>query len=97
MSIGIIPIEQLPNQTFWIDLNNQLCEIHLYTRFKYMFMDLTVDDEVIIQGQICLNNVNLIQYEHLKFNGQLRFIDTQGSNDPYYTGFSERYMLVYAE
>lgn len=97
MEASIIPIEQLPNQTFWVDLNNQSCKIHVYERYGYMYLDLAVDDNIILQGQICLNNVDLIQYTHLKFDGQLKFIDTQGSEDPYYTGFNERYALVYVQ
>lgn len=97
MEISLIPIEQIPNQTLWIDLNNQSCEIHIYERYGYTFMDITVDDEVVIQGQLCLNNTDIIQYNHLKFNGQLKFVDTQGNNDPYYTGFNERYALVYVQ
>ena len=97
MEIELVPTEKLPNQTLWIDLDGQSCEIHLYERFGFMFFDLKVEDDVIIQGQICLNNTNLIQYKHLKFNGQLKFVDTQGNNDPYYTGFNERYALTYVK
>ena len=97
MEVSLIPIERLANQTFWIDLNEQDCEIHVYERYGVTYMDLKVNDKVIIQGQICLNNTDIIQYKHLEFDGNLRFIDTQGSNDPYYTGFNERYALVYVQ
>lgn len=97
MDITLIPIQQLPNQTFFITLGEQECEIHIYLRYRYMYLDLKVDDKIIIQGQICLNNTDIIQYKHLNFNGNLRFIDTQGIEDPYYTGFNERWYLVYVQ
>ena len=95
MTTLIIPAQTIPNQTFFIDLNGQECEIHLYTRYGYLYLDLTVEDTPIIQGQICLNNVDLIQYKHLKFEGQLKFVDTQGNEDPYYSGLNERWLLTY--
>ena len=95
MDILIIPIQKIPNQSFFIDLNNQECEIHIYERYGSTYLDLKVNDKVLMQGQICLNNVDIIQYNHLDFNGNLRFIDTQGAEDPYYTGFNERYAFAY--
>lgn len=97
MTIQIIPLDTIPDQTFVIDLNGQDCQIHLYLRYRYMYMDLMKDDEILFQGQICLNNINMIRLPYLKFDGQLRFVDTQGSDDPYYTGFGERWFLVYVQ
>ena len=28
---------------------------------------------------------------------QVKFVDTQGGDDPYYTGFGERWFLVYVQ
>ena len=60
-------------------------------------MNLTVDGNNLINGQICLNNVDLVQYKHLKFNGRLYFVDTQGSLDPLYYGLDERWLLIYED
>lgn len=97
MTQYIIPLSQIPNQTFNINLNGQECEFKFITRGVFMYMDLTVDGEVIINGQICLNNVDLIQYKHLKFNGRLFFTDTQGSLDPLYYGLNERWLLIFED
>lgn len=97
MDISLIPIQAIPDQTFVVELNDKDCEIHLYLRYRYMYMDLKVDDEVIIQGQICLNNVNILQYNHLNFKGNFKFIDTQGTDDPYYSSFGERFVLAYVQ
>lgn len=97
MKVSIIPLEQLPNQTFWIDLDNQDCKIHIYTRYDYTYIDLSIDDKPLIDGQICLNNTDIVQFTHLNFKGQLRFVDTQGDDDPYFTGFGERFVLAYVQ
>ena len=97
MASYLIPLQNLPDQTFFIELGGKDCEIHIYLRHRYMYMDLKVEDKQIFQGIICLNGVNLNQYEHLGFKGELKFIDTQGEEDPYYTGFEDRWELVYAQ
>ena len=61
MAVSIIPVQNIPDQRFNIELDGQDCEIHLYLRYKYMYIDLTVGDEVLFNGQICLNNTDLMQ------------------------------------
>lgn len=97
MDLTLIPIQALPDQVFYIDLAGQECEIHVFLRGYYMYMDLKVDDVDIFKGQICLNNVDMVQYRNMNFVGNLRFLDTQGSEDPYYSGFGERWVLVYVQ
>lgn len=97
MATETIPIQQIPDQEFEITLGGQECKIHIYQRFRYCYMDLESDDKVLFQGKICLNNVNLVEESYLGFNGQLKFIDTQGESDPYYTGFNERWYLIYVQ
>lgn len=97
MIVSIIPIQKLPDQEFLINLDGQECLIHIYLRYTNVYMDLTKDDEVLFQGRICLNNVNVIDYQHLGFKGELKFIDTQGYDDPYYNGFGERWFLAYVQ
>ena len=97
MDIFTIPIQVVPDQEFVIDLDGQECEIHLYQRYRYVYMDLTVDGNVLFQGKICRNNVDLVDSNYFDFKGQLKFVDTQGEEDPYYTGFGERWFLTYVQ
>jgi len=97
MTQYVIPLAQLPNQEFNIELGGQQCEFRFITRGVFLYMDLTVNGENLINGQICLNNTDLIQYKHLKFNGRLYFTDTQGDLDPLYYGLNERWMLVFED
>lgn len=95
MAQYIIPLDKLPNQSFNIDLNGQQCEFEFITRGVYMFMNLTLDGKNILNGVICLNGVDLVQYDDFGFVGRLYFVDTQGKLDPLYYGLNDRWLLVY--
>lgn len=97
MARYIIPIDKLPNQKFNIELNKQRCEFEFLTRGVQLYMSLIVNDEPFIYGQICLNKVDLIQYNKAKFKGRVYFEDTQGTLDPLYYGLGERWILVYED
>ena len=92
-----IPISQEPNQTFNIDLNGQRCVFEFITRGMSLFMNFTLNDRKVIDGMICLNNVDLVQYKEFDFNGKLYFTDTQGNKDPIFNGLGERWVLIYED
>lgn len=60
-------------------------------------MDLSVNELPIVQGVLCLNNCLIVREPYLGFVGDLSFVDTQGTNDPDYTGLGGRYQLQYFE
>ena len=97
MTVRIVPIQNIPDQEFYIALDGVDYKIHIYTRYRNMYMDLSREDKVLFNGRICLNDVDMVQFAYLKFNGQLKFIDTQGVDDPYYAGFGERWFLTYVQ
>ena len=93
----IIPLDAVPNQIFNIDLNGQQCTFEFISRDAYMYMNLTLNNNKVIDGMICLNKVDLVQYKGSKFIGRLYFEDTQGSLDPLYYGLNDRWLLVYED
>lgn len=88
-----LPISSVPSQSFSITLNGQYCRISVYQKSTGVFLDLTVGTNAICTSAICLDRVGIIRLAG--FNGQLRFVDTQGATDPVYTGFNTRYKLTY--
>ena len=93
--MNTVPLQQVPSQTLQIILGSQNCSINVYQSPDALFMDLFVNDEPVRQGIIC-QNLNLIVREaYLGFSGDLYFDDTQGSDDPNYTGLGSRFQLVY--
>lgn len=95
MTQYIIPLEKEPNQSFDVDLNGQECTFEFITRGVYMYMNMTLNGKNILNGVICLNGVDLIQYDDFGFKGHLFFQDTQGKLDPLYYGLNDRWLLIY--
>lgn len=78
MKYSIIPITTQANQTFTTTLDEQICEIKLYWRYGYFYLDLMVQKTVICTGAICITNEWIIQQPKLNFNGNLVFVDKDG-------------------
>lgn len=91
----IIPINPIPNQNFEIDLDGQRCEFNFLTRGAFMYMYMKLNNESIIDGAICLNKVNLTNFNEAGFKGKIYFEDTQGDLDPLYWGLNDRWILYY--
>lgn len=94
----VLSVEALPNQDFQIILDEQNCLIHLYQKGDYMFLDLYVDDETIVEGAIVQPKTGIIQSPS-KFKGQLYIIDVINPSDipkqPDYSELGDRFQLVY--
>jgi hypothetical protein len=91
----VIPLTAVASQSFTIQLNGQNCEINIYQKSTGLYFDLILNGSGIVNTMICLNAVGLVREIYLGFIGQLVFIDTQGTDDPYYTGLGSRYILTY--
>ena len=95
MTIQVIPINAVAAQQFTIQLGNQNCDISISQKNTGLFFDMVVNDAICVNSVICLNLVGLIREAYYGFVGQLAFVDTKGTSDPYYTGLGSRYLLVY--
>lgn len=95
MTIQTIPIIAVAAQKFTIQLNGQSCAISLSQKSNGLYFDMTVNNNSCVNSVICLNLVGLIREAYYGFSGQLAFFDTQGTDDPYYTGLGSRYQLIY--
>jgi hypothetical protein len=93
----IIPLNPVPSQTFAVQLDGQNCQINIYQKFYGIFCDLYVNGNMVIAGALCLNLTRIVRSLYLGFIGDLAFLDTQGSTDPYYTGLGVRYQFIYLE
>lgn len=93
----IIPLDAVPNQKFMVNLSGQDCVIEIDMRGKNLFLNLSINENPVVNGVICLNKVNLIQYNHLNFKGNLYFEDLSGNLDPWYWGLGSRWVLNYVQ
>lgn len=108
----LVPLSPNPNQTLQIVLGGQNCAIELRTldgsaytdvadlgtSQPYLSFSLTVGGTSITLNALCLNQKRLlINRQYLGFVGDFVFVDTQGAEDPQYTGLGTRWLLVYIE
>lgn len=93
-----VPLNAVPSQNLQIVLANQACSIDVYTLSTGLYLDLTANGEKITTGVICEDQARLLlDRQYLDFVGDLMFIDTQGDDDPVYTGLGSRFLLIYLE
>lgn len=92
-----IPVQAVPAQILTATLTNQNCRLNIYQKTTGLFIDVYVNDALVIGGVICLNANVIVRDAYLGFAGDLAFVDTQGSDDPSYTGLGSRFVLIYLE
>ncbi|TAL90900.1 MAG: hypothetical protein EPN62_00760 [Candidimonas sp.] len=92
-----IPLQSIPSQTLDVQLSNQNCTINVYQKTTGLYLDLLINNAAVKTAILCRDRVKLIRDEYLGFIGDLVFVDTQGLNDPDYTGLGVRFVLVYLE
>lgn len=93
----IVPLTPVPSQELTVLLANQACQINISQKRLGMFMNLYVNNSLIIGGVICQNLNRIVRSLYLGFTGDFMFFDTQGTSDPIYTGLGDQYRLIYLE
>ncbi|OIN06074.1 hypothetical protein BFS86_19385 [Shewanella algae] len=91
----IIPLKPIPNQAVSVQLGQQNCQVNVYQKPTGLYIDLYVDNLLIIGGVIAENQNWIVRSAYLGFVGDLFFLDNQGSDDPNYMGLGGRFSLVY--
>ena len=93
--MNIIPLIPTPSQKLSVILGPQDSQILVEQKGDYMYLSLAVNNKPVINTVICRDRVRLVRYAYLGFVGNLAFVDTQGTDDPHYTGLGSRFILVY--
>jgi hypothetical protein len=93
----IVPIQALPNQQVQCQLAGQACTFNIFQQAYGLYIDVYVGNAPIILGVIAENLNRIVRSLYLGFVGDLTFWDTQGTDDPIYTGLGSRFQLVYIE
>lgn len=92
-----VSLSQEKEQTLSVTLAEQQCVIRLVQRYSGIYMDLTVNDEVVMQGVPCWYANKMVRYSYLGFKGDLVFLDNEGESDPQWDGLGDRFPLYYLE
>lgn len=95
MATVLVPLSPTPSQTVTVQLGGQNCRLKVYQKSTGVYLDLYVDDVLAAGGCICQNGNAILRIGYTGFVGELAFVDTQGADDPDYTGFGTRFILAY--
>lgn len=94
----VVPIRAVPNQTLTVQLANQNCQLNVRQTLYGLFMDVYVNDTLIIGGVLCENLNRIVRDKYLGFIGDFVFFDITGLDvDPEYVNLGSRYFLIYVE
>lgn len=93
----VIPIPSQKSQTLTAQLAGQNVRMNVYQKSTGMFIDVLVNDVLIIGGVICRDRTRIVRSTYLGFIGDVYFADIQGTDDPNWTGLGTRWLLVYLE
>jgi hypothetical protein len=91
----IIPTQSLASQQLQCQVAQQSVTLKIY-QFNYgLFMDVVLTEGLGVNGVICLNRNRIVRNTYLGLVGDFGWIDTQGDEDPIYTGLGSRFLLLY--
>jgi len=90
----IIPLQSVPSQTVSVVLDGQSCRLNIYQKTTGLFIDLFKNGDLVISARICRDRTKIVRHQYLGFLGDLFFFDSQGLNDPEYSGLGTRYYLA---
>lgn len=94
----VVPLSNVPSQNLSITLNGQNCTIQVKQRSTGIYFYLSFNGTPVCINSRCLNLSRLLlDRGYFGFSGDFMFIDTQGFEDPDYTGLGARFILVYLE
>lgn len=97
MTDVVIPLDPTPSQTITTNVGGQRVRLNVFQKAPGLFVDVYVNDALIIGGVLARNLVKIVRSAYLGFIGDLFFYDTQGTADPDYTGLGGRFVLLYTD
>ncbi|MCH4025001.1 MAG: hypothetical protein LKH76_08500 [Acetobacter fabarum] len=93
----VIPLSAVAYQSLRVPLSGRACRLDVQQRSTGLYAALWVDDSPVLAGVLCQDRTWLVRQSATTLPGDLAFADTQGTQDPDYTGLGSRFVLVYAE
>jgi hypothetical protein len=92
---AVVPLLTVASQILTVQLNQQSCNLNVYQRTTGLFIDVGIGGQLIICGVIAHDRCKILRDTYLGFVGDLAFWDSQGTQDPDWTGLNQRYYLGY--
>ncbi|GBQ49452.1 phage baseplate plug family protein [Acetobacter ghanensis] len=93
----VIPLGAVAYQSLRVPLSGHAVRLDLQQRGTGLYASVWMDDVPVLAGVLCQDRTWLIRNAAYGMPGDLAFADTQGTQDPDYSGLGSRFVLVYAE
>jgi hypothetical protein len=92
----VVPLQAVPSQNVSVTLNNQECQLSVYTENGQLYMNVSVANALIIGGVIAENLNLIVRSLYLGFLGDFVFLDNSGNGaDPVFAGLGSVFSLIY--
>lgn len=95
--IHTIPLLPAAAQSMSCPIAGLQCHIWLRQLSTGLYMDLTANSTPLLRGILCQNGTDLIRNPASPLPGKLYFTDTQGHDDPVFSGLGSRFLLHYED
>lgn len=97
MELYNIPLQEAQVQRLTVILSGQRLDIRLRQQYLGLFADIDLDRKIAVRGMLCQDGIPLIRHAYIGFKGLLFFADSQGTADPHFSGFNDRFFLYYLD
>ncbi len=98
-TLQTLTLAAVPSQQLSATLSGQAVTLNVYARgaqgYENVYMDVYSNGALVLAGVICQNGNTIIRNAYFGFIGDFVIWDTEGSDDPQYTGLGTRWILVY--
>lgn len=91
----VIPIQPRPSQIIRTVLSGQNVQVIINYKDGNTFVDTNANGVDVSLSVLAHENWPLVPVKYNGFLGQLYMLDTQGNDEPEYTQFGDRFILVY--
>lgn len=95
MTMQVVPLQAVPNQTVAINLSNQAIILNVYDKQGSLYVDVFVSNAPIVVGVVAKYANKIVRDAYLGFIGDFAFFDLVGEDDPTYDQIGSRYFLAY--
>ena len=97
MAAVSIPLNAVAYQSLSVPLSGHVIRLVLQQRGTGLFASLWCDGAACLLGVLCQDRTWLVRKACYGLPGDFAFVDTEGTDDPNYTGLAGRFVLVYEE
>lgn len=92
-----IALQQVPNQSLVCSLAEQSCVITIRMIGKNLYLSLSKENTPICQNVLLVDRSAIVRAAYTGFVGDLIVVDKRGQESPVYTGWNDRWVLLYNE